>query len=161
VVIVSVFQRGKAGVGCRASGSITWDVTWLVWEVERSHVVHHMTCLGASRDYTSRRDLESSKIQHVILKMFRDERWIATKSTITERFFQREAAHVQKSRYNSLYCTNRTSLENSFYVTSDSIYTRGHGSYWKVMEGYGRRQKQREGYGTLWKSLENARTVHR
>ena len=32
-----------------------------------------------------------------------------TKSTIAERFFQREAAHVQRSD-NSLYCTNRMSL---------------------------------------------------
>ena len=32
-----------------------------------------MTCLGVSKDYTSQRDLESNKIQHVILKMFRDE----------------------------------------------------------------------------------------
>jgi len=81
------------------------------------HVIHHVTCLGASKDYTSRRDLESSKMQHVILKTFRDERRIVTKSTIAERFFQREAACVQRSRYNSLYCTNRTSLENSFYAT--------------------------------------------
>jgi len=68
-----------------------------------------MTCLGASEDYTSQHDLESSKIQHVILKTFRDERQIATKSTIAERFFQEEAACVQGSD-NSLYCTNRTSL---------------------------------------------------
>ena len=40
---------------------------------EVGHVRHHVTCLGSSEDYTSRRDLESSKIQHVILKMFRDE----------------------------------------------------------------------------------------
>ena len=69
-----------------------------------------MTYLGASEDYTSRCDLESSKIQHMILKTFREEGRIVTKSTITKRFFQREAACVQESRYNSLYCTNRTSL---------------------------------------------------
>ena len=42
--------------------------------VEEDHVIRHVTCLGASEDYTSRRDLESSKIQHMILKTFRDER---------------------------------------------------------------------------------------
>ena len=93
-------------------------------KVEIGHVMCHVTCLGASEDYTSRRNLESSEIQHVILKTFRDERRIATKSTIAERFFQEEAAHVQGSD-NSLYCTNRTSLENLFYATRSSIYTDG------------------------------------
>jgi len=46
----------------------------------------------------------------VTSKTFRDERQIATKSTIAEWFFQREAAHVQGSD-NSLYCTSRTSLK--------------------------------------------------
>ena len=64
--------------------------------VNEDHVMRHMTYLEASEDYTSRHDLESSKIQHVISKMFRDKRQIATKSTIAERFFQREAACVQK-----------------------------------------------------------------
>jgi len=133
---MSVFQRGKAGVGCRdRSCEMSRD---LVRETIKDHVIHHMTYLGASEDYTSRCDLESSKIQHVISKTFRDERQIATKLTIAERFFQEEAARIQESRYNSLYCMNRTSLENSFYATRDSIYTRGHGSYWKVVEGYGR-----------------------
>jgi len=91
---------------------------------DKDHVMRHVTCLGASEDYTSRRDLESSKIQHMILKTFRDERRIATKSTIAERFFQEEAARVQGSD-NSLYCTNRTSLENLFYATRSSIYTDG------------------------------------
>jgi len=68
-----------------------------------------MTCLGASEDYTSRCNLESSKIQHMISKTFRDERRIATKLTIAKRFFLREAACVQGSD-NSLYCMNRTSL---------------------------------------------------
>jgi len=88
----------------------------------------HVTCLGASEDYTSRHDLESSEIQHMISKTFREERQIATKSTIAKRFFLREAACVQGSD-NSLYCTNRMSLENLFYVTRDSIYTKRHGSY--------------------------------
>jgi len=92
--------------------------------------MRHMTYLRASKDYTSRRDLESSKIQHVISKMFRDERRIATKSTIAKRFFQREATRVQGSD-NSLYCMNRTSLKNSFYATRDSIYT-------EIMETTGR-----------------------
>ena len=42
--------------------------------VKEDHVIRYVTCLGVSKDYTSRRDLESSKIQHVILKTFRDER---------------------------------------------------------------------------------------
>jgi len=37
-------------------------------------MIRHVTCLGVSEDYTSRRDLESSEIQHVISKTFRDER---------------------------------------------------------------------------------------
>jgi len=63
--------------------------------------------------------------------------------------------------YNSLYCTNRMSLENLFYATRDSIYTRKHGSYWKVVESDGRSWKGVEAHGTLWKSLENARMFHR
>jgi len=42
-------------------------------KVKVGHATHHMTCLRASKDYTSRRDLESSEIQHVISKTFRDE----------------------------------------------------------------------------------------
>jgi len=56
----------------------------IIQEVKESHVICHVTCLEASEDYTSRRDLESSKIQHVISKTFRDERRIVTKSTIAE-----------------------------------------------------------------------------
>jgi len=119
-----------------------------------------VTCLGVSKDYTSQRDLELSKIQHMISKTFRDERRIATKSTIAKRFFLREAACVQESD-NSLYCTNRMSLENLFYATRDSIYTGRHGSYWKVVEGNRRSWKEMEVNGIVWKSLENARTVHR
>ena len=40
---------------------------------EVDHVKHHVTCLGSNEDYTSRRDLESSEIQHVISKTFRDK----------------------------------------------------------------------------------------
>ena len=61
------------------------------------HVIRHVTCLGASEDYTSQHDLESSKIQHMISKMFRDKRRIATKSTIARGSFREEAAHVQES----------------------------------------------------------------
>jgi len=50
-------------------------------------VVRHVICLRVSKDYTSRRDLELSKIQHVISKTFRAERQIAMKSTIAERIF--------------------------------------------------------------------------
>ena len=42
--------------------------------VKGGHVIRHVTCLRASEDYTSRCDLESSKIQHVISKTFRDEK---------------------------------------------------------------------------------------
>ena len=41
--------------------------------VKGDHMICHMTCLRASEDYTSRRDLELSKIQHVILKTYREE----------------------------------------------------------------------------------------
>jgi len=57
----------------------------IIREVKEGHVICHVTYLGASKDYTSRRDLESSEIQHMILKTFRDERQIATESTITRR----------------------------------------------------------------------------
>jgi len=96
----------------------------------------------------------------MISKMFRDERQIVTKSTIVKRFFLREAARVQGSD-NNLYCTNGTSLENSFYATGDSIYIERHGSYWKVVENDGRSWKGIEVHGTLWKSLENAGMFHR
>jgi len=57
----------------------------IIRKVKEDHVIRHMTYLGASEDYTSRCDLESSKIQHVISKTFRDERRIATESTIARR----------------------------------------------------------------------------
>ena len=102
----------------------------IIRKVKEGHVIHHVTCLGASEDYTSRRNLESSKIQHVISKMFRGERRIATKSTIAKRFFQEEAARVQESRYNSLYCTNRTSLKTRSMLKG-TVYIHG------VMEATG------------------------
>ena len=57
----------------------------IIQKVKEDHVIRHVTYLGASEDYTSQRDLESSKIQHVISKRFRDERRIATESTIARR----------------------------------------------------------------------------
>ena len=101
----------------------------IIRRIKEDHVIRHVTCLGVSEDYTSRRDLESSKIQHVILKTFRDKRRIATKSTIAERFFQREATRVQGSD-NNLYCTNRTSLGNSFYAKG-TVYIQ---ESWKLLE---------------------------
>ena len=60
-----------------------------------------------------------------------------------------EVARVSKRSDNSLYCTNRTSLENLFYATRASIYTKSHGSYWKLMECYGNSRKGIEGDGRL------------
>jgi len=74
--------------------------------------------------------------------------------------FREEATRVQGSD-NSLYCMNRMSLENSFYATRSSIYTERCGSYQNIVEGDGRLEKVMEGHGSIWKSLENARTVHR
>ena len=90
---------------------------------DKDHVIRHVTYLGSSEDYTSRCDLESSKIQHVISKTFRDERRIATKSTIAERFFQREASRVQGSD-NNLYCMNRTSLKTCSMLKG-TVYIHG------------------------------------
>jgi len=36
----------------------------------KDYMVRHITCLRAREDYTSRHDLESSEIQHVISRMF-------------------------------------------------------------------------------------------
>jgi len=71
VVIVSVFQEGKvvSGVGI---DHVRRHV--ISQGGDKKHMMHHMTCLGASEDYTSRCDLELSKIRHVISKTFRDER---------------------------------------------------------------------------------------
>jgi len=86
-------------------------------------VIRHVTCLEASENYTSRRNLELSKIQHVISKTFRDKRRIATESTIAKRFFLREAARIQGSD-NNLYCTNRTSLKTRSML-GGTVYIHG------------------------------------
>ena len=65
-------------------------------KVKGGHVIRHVTCLRASEDYTSRRDLELSEIRHVILKTFRDERRIATKSTIASKIFSGRKQHAFK-----------------------------------------------------------------
>ena len=62
----------------------------------RGHVICDVTYLGASEDYTSRHDLESSKIQHVISKMFRVERQIVTESTIAEGILSERKLHAFK-----------------------------------------------------------------
>jgi len=36
-----------------------------------------------------------------------------------------------------------------------------HGNYWNIVEGNRRSEKVIEGHRSIWKSLENARTVHR
>jgi len=69
-------------------------------KINEDHMIRHVTYLGVSEDYTSRRDLESSKIQHVISKMFRDEKRIVTKSTIirevlSEGSFTRSRESIQ------------------------------------------------------------------
>jgi len=103
--------------------------------VKEDHVIRHMTCLGASKDlHKSRRDLELSEIQHMILKTFRDERRIATKSTIAKGIFQR-GSHMRSREYNNLYCTNRTSLGNSFYAKGIVYIHKSQRSYWNVVEG--------------------------
>ena len=63
---------------------------------KEDHMIRHVPCLRASEDYTSQCNLESSKIQHVILKMFRGERRIATKSTIAKRGSFRRKPHAFK-----------------------------------------------------------------
>jgi len=64
--------------------------------VNEDHMIHHVTCLEASEDYTSQHDLESSKIQHVILKTFRVERRIVTESTIAEGILSERKLHAFK-----------------------------------------------------------------
>jgi len=126
--------------------------------VKRGHVICHMTCLRASEDYISQRNLESSEIQHMILKTFRDKKWIATKSTITERFFQEEAARILGSD-NNLYCTNRTSLKTHSMLRS-TVYI--HGSteatrrWEKPIEGNRSKEKVIEPYGSLWKTRDSS-----
>jgi len=69
------------GVGVRI-GHVRCHMT--LKRIKVDHVIRHMTYLRASEDYTSRRNLESSKIRHMISKTFRDEKRIATKSTIAK-----------------------------------------------------------------------------
>jgi len=115
-------------------------------------MIRHVTCLGASEDYTSHHDLESSKMQHVILKTFRDERRIVTKLTIAERFFQEEAAHVQGSD-NSLYCTNRTSLKTRS-IPEGTVYIR---EAWKLLEDRRRSWNAIEAERRSWNLMEVSR----
>jgi len=160
VVIVSVFQRGKAGIGCQVLGSITWDVMWLVREAIK--ITWYVTWLIWERVKITQVDTTWNRARYNTWSQRRLEMRgeIATKSTIAERFFQREASCIQESD-NNLYCTNRTSLENSFYATQSSIYTKRCRSYWNIVESNRRSEKVIEGHGSVWKSLENARTVHR
>jgi len=53
------------------------------------------------------------------------------------------------------------SLGKPFYATEYRLYTGGIGTYWKLGEDQGRLWNNEEAYGNVWKSLENARTVHR
>jgi len=119
----------------------------------KDHVIRHVTCLGASEDYTSRHNLESSKIQHVILKTFRDERRIATSRLSQRDSVQREAACVQRSRYNSLYCTNRTSLRTRSMLQG-TVYIQGGR---KLLEGRRRLWKVTEAKRRLWNLMEVSR----
>jgi len=59
-------------------------------------MIRHVTLSGASEDYTSRRDLESSKIHHVISKTFREEEQIVTELTIARRIFSERKLHAFK-----------------------------------------------------------------
>jgi len=160
MVVVSVFQRGKAGVRCRVLGSIMWGVTWLVWKV--GEVMWYVTWLIWERVKITQVDTTWNRARYNMWSQrhLEKKRRIATKLTIAKRFFQ-GGSRMRSRRYNSLYCTNRTSLGNLFYAKRYSIYTWGDRSYWKVQEDYGRRWKWKEGHGTLWKPLENARIIHR
>jgi len=64
--------------------------------VKRGHVIRHVTCLRASEDYTSRHDLESSEIRHVISKTFRDKKQIVTKLTIAREVLSERKPHAFK-----------------------------------------------------------------
>ena len=81
-------------------------------------------------------------------KMFRDEKANSNKVDYCKRILSERKLHAFK-KYNSLYCTNRTSLENSFYARGYSIYTCSRGSYWNSVEGNRRLQKLIESYGSL------------
>jgi len=67
---------------------------------------------------------------------------------------------TKKRLVNSLYCTNRTSLGNSFYAKRYSIYTCTDRNYQKMGEGHGMPWNAVEAYGNIWKPLENARIFH-
>jgi len=69
------------------------------------------------------------------------------------RDLSEEAACVQRSS-NSLYCTNRTSLENSFYAKGTVYIHESHRSYWNIVEDNRRSWKAIEPYGSLWKMRE-------
>ena len=88
----------------------------------------------------------------MISKTFREKEQIVTKSTIAKRFFQRGAAHVQRGRYNSLYCMNRTSLRTCSMLRG-TVYIHGiveaTGTQWKAIEGQGRESKLIEPYRSL------------
>ena len=70
-------------------------------------------------------------------------------------------AFNSEKRLSKSDCTNRTSLGKPFYATEYGIYTSTEGSYLKAGEGKRRLWNKMEAHGGIWKSLENARTVHR
>ena len=83
-----------------------------------------------------------------------------TKSTITERVLSEGSCTHSRRSDNNLYCTNRTSLENSFYATGIGIYTRvveATGRLWNVMESDGKQRKVIEGNGRSWNLMEVSR----
>jgi len=51
-----------------------YEISATCLRVKGDHMICHMTILGASEDYTSQHDLELSEVQHVTLKIFREER---------------------------------------------------------------------------------------
>jgi len=61
---------------------------------------------------------------------------------------------TRSRKYNSLYCTNRTSLGNSFYAKGTVYIHKSYGSYWNVVESNRRSWKAIEPYGSLWKMQE-------
>ena len=70
-----------------------------------------------------------------------------TKSTIAREILSEGSCTHSKKSDNSLYCTNRTSLENSFYATRAGIYTRfmeATRRWWNVMENDGKQWKATE-----------------
>ena len=69
LVIVSVIQRGSTGVEVN---HMRHHMTGR--KVKGGHVIDYVTSLRVNEDYTSQHDLESSKIQHMILKSFREEK---------------------------------------------------------------------------------------